>query len=62
MVLSKPENKHVMKQFDLHGKVIAVTGEYRSTVLIGSPLTALEAVREVSASKWPEALPRQALM
>jgi hypothetical protein len=27
MVLAKPENKNVLKQFDLHGKVAAVTGE-----------------------------------
>lgn len=26
MVLHKPENKHVLKAFDLHGKVAAVTG------------------------------------
>lgn len=26
MVLSQPENKHVMKAFDLTGKVAAVTG------------------------------------
>ena len=27
MVLSKPENKHVSKAFDLRGKVAAVTGK-----------------------------------
>ncbi|KAK5103460.1 hypothetical protein LTS08_002875 [Lithohypha guttulata] len=29
MVLHKPENKHVLKAFDLHGKVAAVTGGAR---------------------------------
>lgn len=28
MVLSKPENKHVLKAFDLTGKVAAITGTF----------------------------------
>jgi hypothetical protein len=27
MVLAKPDNKHVLKAFDLTGKVAAITGE-----------------------------------
>ena len=30
MVLAQPENKHVLKAFDLSGKVAAVTGRFRS--------------------------------
>lgn len=28
MVLSQPENKHVLKAFDLTGKVAAITGTF----------------------------------
>lgn len=28
MVLAQPENKHVLKAFDLSGKVAAVTGRF----------------------------------
>lgn len=30
MVLSQPENKHVLKAFDLTGKVAAITGMFLS--------------------------------
>lgn len=38
MVLSKPNNKHVMKAFDLTGKVAAITGKFASLVASSADL------------------------
>lgn len=38
MVLSKPNNKHVMKAFDLTGKVAAITGKFSNLVASSADL------------------------